>query len=412
MDEHEDNQTRVMIVDLDAFVPRDHLLRLIRAKVDFRFFYDKVRPLYSTRGRPSIDPVMLIKMMLIGYLYGIPSERQLEQEITMNPAYRWLLGLQLDQRVPDHSTVSQNRRRCFAGTAVFEEVFAGIVEQCKAAGLVGGEAVVTDSTHMKANASSSRTLTTTVTNSPRQYLQELDAQVEAQNNEHRERRGGGGKRGPSPGPRERSRVVTVSRTDPGPGLLNRPGKPSGFHYLNHMTLDVTNGIIMDVHVTAGNVNDHEPYVERLRHLQRSGLSFSAAAADKGYDYPAIHKHLHGMGITSYIPPANRRTEAQTLTDQGFQYDPERDAYQCANGCWLRFTHVQTYKRQRIYAARRADCRTCPLRAQCLPPTGLYRRLKRTSNLDATAAAAVNLKRLASMLHTVVPDIWSKMVFSH
>ncbi|TVY07165.1 transposase [Paenibacillus cremeus] len=103
-------QNQLMYISLDDLVPQDHLLRAIRKKLDFTFIYEKVQHLYSPFGRRSIDPVLLMKMLLIGYLFGIPSERKLEQEITVNLAYRWFLGLDLGEAVPDHSTLSQNRR--------------------------------------------------------------------------------------------------------------------------------------------------------------------------------------------------------------------------------------------------------------------------------------------------------------
>src|SRR5690606_1982309 len=104
-------QSRLFVVNWEELIPKDHLLRKINEAVDFRFIYDKVEHLYSPIGRPSIDPVILFKMTLIGYLYGVPSERRLEEEVKLNLAYRWFVGLQLDDPVPDHSTFSQNRRR-------------------------------------------------------------------------------------------------------------------------------------------------------------------------------------------------------------------------------------------------------------------------------------------------------------
>lgn len=125
MEQQGQPQTCLMIVDLDQLVPQDHLLRRIKAKVDFTFIYEKVRPPYASKGRPSVDPVRLVKMMLIGYLYGITSERQLEQEIHLNLAYRWFLNLPLNERVPDHSTLSQNRHRRSPGRRSFRTSSTG-----------------------------------------------------------------------------------------------------------------------------------------------------------------------------------------------------------------------------------------------------------------------------------------------
>jgi transposase len=152
-----EKQNRLMYINLDDYVPQVHLLRAIRKAIDFGFIYDKVRPLYSDVGRASIDPVLPIKMLLLGYLYGIPSERKLEEEVRLNLAYRWFLGLDLEDKVPDHSTFSQNRRRRFKQSGIFQEVFDHIVTVCVSKGLVTGEVIVTDSTHIKANASMERT---------------------------------------------------------------------------------------------------------------------------------------------------------------------------------------------------------------------------------------------------------------
>jgi len=366
-----------MIVDLDQFVPQDHLLRRIKAKVDFTFIYDKVRPLYASKGRPSIDPVRLVKMMLIGHLYGITSERQLEQEIHLNLAYRWFLDLPLNERVPDHLTLSQNRHRRFARTTIFQDIFDGIVEQCVAAGLVGGEAVVTDSTHIKANASNGQAEKVVVTKTPGRYMAELEAEAKRLNEEKRSRKGKG-KTGPAPRPREKQLAVTVSKTDPDSGMMNRPGKPKGFHYLNHMTLDTAHGIIVDAYVTPGNVNDHEPYPERLARVkERFDLPIREAAADKGYDYPLVYKKLQDMGIEAYIPHFERKAgTGERFSVREFDYDPEQDAYHCPWGKQLHFTHVKHHKLHRVYAARTADCNSCPLSSQCLPPSAPFRTLNR------------------------------------
>ena len=110
-----EKQNQLLYIDLDDFIPENHLLRAIHNKVDFSFIYDKVSHLYSKAGLRSLDPVMLIKMLLLGYLYGIPSERKLEEEVKLNLAYRWFLGLDLGNSVPDHTTFSQNRRRRRSG---------------------------------------------------------------------------------------------------------------------------------------------------------------------------------------------------------------------------------------------------------------------------------------------------------
>lgn len=111
------NQMSMGIVDISEMVPENHLLMKISRCIDFEFIYSKAESYYASRGRKSIDPVSLIKMLLIGYLYGIRSERRLEEEVTLNLAYRWFCGFNIMDRIPDHSVFSQNRRRRFGGTS-------------------------------------------------------------------------------------------------------------------------------------------------------------------------------------------------------------------------------------------------------------------------------------------------------
>ena len=148
LNRNENRQMKMCFVTLEELMPLEHFLRDLDRCIDFTFVYDKVETLYSNTGRPSVDPVKIIKMLLIGYLYGIESERKLEQEIRVNIAYRWFLGIDFDEPVPDHSTISQLRRRKFCGTTVFQDIFDEIVRKCIEAGLVTGKLLLTDSTHI------------------------------------------------------------------------------------------------------------------------------------------------------------------------------------------------------------------------------------------------------------------------
>ena len=159
MTERQGYQIKMHCLTIEDLVPDDHLLRKVEGIVKWNFIYETVRELYNgTIGRPSIDPVVLVKYLLVGFLYGIESERRIEQEIEVNMAYRWFLGLDIGERVPDHSTISQNRKRRFNGTGLFRQIFEEIVRQCMEAGLVEGKVILTDSTHVKANGSRRRNI--------------------------------------------------------------------------------------------------------------------------------------------------------------------------------------------------------------------------------------------------------------
>lgn len=173
------------MVTLEELVPSDHLLRHIDATLDFSFIRDKVRHLYcADNGRPALDPVMLFKALFIGYLFGVRSERQLMREIQVNVAYRWFLGLSLTDKVPDASTISQNRRRRFSDNTIHQEIFDTVVEQAIVQGLVGGEVLYTDSTHLKANANKTRFVREQVQRSTAGYLDALDDAVEEDRAKH------------------------------------------------------------------------------------------------------------------------------------------------------------------------------------------------------------------------------------
>ncbi len=150
-------QLKLHMVTIEDLVPEGHFLRKLEATLDLSFVREETAHLYSPKyGRPPIDPVMLVKYLLVGYLYGIPSERQIEQRIQTDVALRWYLGLDLFDRVPDHSTISQLRRRKPSFRKVFRRLFEEVVRQCIEKGLVSGRLAATDSTHVKANASRHR----------------------------------------------------------------------------------------------------------------------------------------------------------------------------------------------------------------------------------------------------------------
>ena len=148
-----DNQMQLLILDLDSMIPENHLLRQIKNSVNFDFIYEKASSFYSHTGRKSIDPVVMIKMLLIGYLYGIKSERRLEEEVSLNLAYRWFCELDLMQKIPDHSTFSQNRRRRFRDNTLFRDIFNEIIMQCINMGIVSGNTVVADGSFLPGNVS-------------------------------------------------------------------------------------------------------------------------------------------------------------------------------------------------------------------------------------------------------------------
>ena len=167
------------IVLLEELVPQDHLLRKIEAAVDFSFIHDLCKGLYSENvGRPAVEPELLFRMLFLGYLYGIKSETKLADAVNENIAFKWFLGLKLTQKGPDHATLSINRVRRFRDNNIAEQIFDEILRQCVAKGLVGGNILYTDSTHVKAKANKHRKQLVTVAETPKAYIEELNTQID------------------------------------------------------------------------------------------------------------------------------------------------------------------------------------------------------------------------------------------
>ena len=379
-------QFELEMVTLEQLVPKDHLLRLIDRHIAFDFIRTECESLYCpNNGRPALDPVMLFKMLFVGYLFGVRSERRLMKEIEVNVAYRWFVGLRLTDAVPDASTFSQNRRRRFAGTDIEQRIFDGIVEQAIAHKLIGGRVLYTDSTHLKASANKRYFELVQVGQTPAAYLAELDAVVDAERaaagqkplrrdkgkSEDDENQAGGPSAPvsgadsvPAPALEAGTREIKRSTVDPDAGFMVRDQKPVGFFYLDHRTVDGVHALILDTHVTPGNVNDATPYLDRLdRTRGRFGLEVGAVGLDAGYFTPWVCKGIRERGlygVLGYRRPSHREGYFQK---REYKYDAPTDTYQCPAGQVIvyRGTNRNGY---REYASDARQCARCPQRAQC------------------------------------------------
>ena len=357
--EHDNKQIGLEFVSIEELVPTDHLLRKIDSVIDFDFIRDKVKDLYcADNGRPAIDPVVLFKMLFLGYLFGIRSERQLIRDIQVNVAYRWFLGFGLTDKIPDASTISQNRRRRFTESTIYQEIFDEIVLQAMRKRLLNGAVLYTDSTHLKASANKHKFKKKQVVRATREYVEALDSAISKDRQAH-------GKKPlkvkESP---EEAREIKESTTDPDSGYMVRDGKPKGFFYLDHRTTCGKHNLITDTHVTPGNVHDSLPYLERLdRQRERFGFETTAVGLDAGYMTAPICKGLEDRDIYGVIG-YRRPTHIQgRLYKRDYVYDPDQNIYLCPNGQKLtyRTTNREGY---REYRSDPAICRNCPLRGQC------------------------------------------------
>lgn len=228
----QDTQMQMIIFDMDSMILDDHLLRQIKNTVNFDFIYEKAAPYYSNIGRTSIDPVILIKMLLIGYLYGIKSERRLEEEVSLNLAYRWFCDMDLMQKVPDHSVFSQNRKRRFKDSSIFREIFNEIVYQCIKSGAVSGTTGVADGSFLPANVSweSHYEAKEKIGCSTIKYLEELEKELSSMPG-YKE-----------PENVEKEKECLKSHPDPECGYIHQTRKKR-LGYLTEMTVDTKCGII-------------------------------------------------------------------------------------------------------------------------------------------------------------------------
>lgn len=363
-------QLKMHCLTIEDLVPQEHFLRKLDVLADFSFIYDEVRDLYCPdNGRPGIDPVVLVKYLLVGYLYGIESERRIEQEIQVNMAYRWFLGLDLDDRVPDHSTISQNRRRRFHGENLFRRLFEHILRQCMEKGVVDGQIILTDSTHVKARASLKANVKVLAERETTDYMDRLD-RYEAVERERLEASGAIQPKHAGRAKKDRAKAEkTMSATDPDAGMLRRPGKPEGMHYLSHQSVDAAHGIVVDVAVTPGNVNDSEPYLRRIEYMRgQLGLDIRTAGADGAYGTSMIYQAMEDMGIHLHTPgTTGRATYKVEFRREDFQYDVKKDYFICPAGKELKLRSLERERFNvfRVYRADRKDCRACPMVSRCV-----------------------------------------------
>ena len=373
-------QNEYEIVLLEELVPQDHLLRKIDAAVDFSFVHDLCKDLYSPdNGRPAVDPELLFKMLLLGYLYGIPSEVKLAQAVNENIAFKWFLGLKLTEKGPDHATISINRVRRFRDNNIAEQIFNEILRQCIAKGLVGGKILYTDSTHIKAKANKHKKTLVTVEVTPKEYMDELNAQVDL------DRKVLGKKpfeRDDDPPQEKETTTRMQSTTDPESGQQSRDGKPDGFYYSEHRTVDSKNNVIVNVHVEPANINDVTPLPEILDEIEhRLGTLPVYMGLDAGYHNAAVAHLLESRGIQGVIGYRRHTHAGEHFGKWRFRYDSYFDAYICPAKEPL-YWKTTTREGYRQYYSDPKKCAACPMREQCFSNKAKRRMVERHVWQDA------------------------------
>jgi len=385
---------------LSRRIPGDHILRRLNEVVDFSFVRRLTAQFYSHTGQPSVDPVVLFKMMLLGYLYGITSERRLAEECSLNLAFMWYLGYDLDEATPDHSVISKARARY--GQETFEEFFEKVLALCVEAGLVKGEQLFADSTLIQANASLKSVVLRADAfqppRSPRAHVKRVFTENPVIADEHEglsnhpgmqeaaaDRNGTQGFALPvakekdtdhqilrSPAARRRGRPSKpesgfnrecVSITDPDASIVSRPNLPLAPRYKQHFTVD-GGRVITAVKVTPAAVEDYIPVSELL---DRQPVIPHQFCADSHYGIPEVYRDLKDRGIIPVIPRRSahvRKPRPGHVSIDAFKYDAQNDVYVCPQGKQLRRLVFEERHRRYHYRPRQRDCRDCPIRDGC------------------------------------------------
>ncbi len=368
--------------NLDDHVPSDHLLRGMDQFLDLGDLHQHLAPFYSHTGRPSIDPQLLIRMLIVGYCFGIRSERQLCEEVHLNLAYRWFCRLGLEDQVPDHSTFSKNRHGRFRDSDTLRFVFEQVLERCVREGLVGGQGFAIDASLVKADAKRQRgvpgaeadwTDRQSISRPVREYLAALD-QAEV----------------------EKSTPKNISLTDPA-AQWSAAGGPAFYAYSANYLIDVAAGIVVDVEATPAHKIDEihatKTMIERVE--DRFDLRPDRLIGDTNYGTAAILGWMvDEKQIEPHVPvwDMTQRND-ETLSSSDFQWDEQADEYRCPQGRplrsqWRAFKKLRTHVTKAdtiIYRSSQSDCATCPMKTRCCPNTPI-RKIARSVHESARDVA--------------------------
>jgi len=364
---------------LDEVVPDDHLVREIAAVLDLSWVHRELAAYYPKMGRPSIDPELMIRMLIVGYAFAVRSERMLCREVKVNMAYRWFCGLSIEDSIPDHSAFSRARHERFREGDIFRRVFERVVEACIAAGLVGGEGFAVDASLIVADANKQRSIPgsewpkacdpKTANRAVKEYLATLDDAAFGTASE-----------------------VTpkfVSPSDPAAQWTGAMRGPAFFAYADNYLVDVKFGVIVDVEasraIRQAEVGAAKTMIGRTE--ERFGLKPERLAADTAYGSAAtLNWIVNEKKIAPHIPVIDKsKREDGSLSRGDFTFDKERNVYVCPQGKLLHTTGRIHDGETLLYRARTSDCGPCPLKARCCPKAP-ERKIPRSIHEDARDAA--------------------------
>ena len=346
--------------NLEDRVPANHLLRRIDAVLDLSWVRNDLAPLYSHTGCPSIDPELMIRMLLVGYCYSIRSERRLCQEVDLNLAYRWFCRLGIEDNVPNHSTFSVNRHGRFRDGDVFRRIFDRIVRQCMDAGLVKGEGFAVDASVIEADASRfQRVEGSEIDWSEEQQasraVQEYVMALESENTPT------------NPGRKPKA----LSPSDPSAAWTSRGRNKVMFGYSLNYLIDMENAVIVDVEATPTRISKEVEATETMieRTEQRFGLKPDHLAGDVAYGTGKMLGWLVERGIEPHVPVWDKgKRDDGSLSRKDFTFNPVTDVYVCPKGATLKTTGTVHEGKTFLYRSSKRDCDPCPLKSKCCPRT--------------------------------------------
>lgn len=380
--------------NLEDHVPSNHLLRAIDRVFDLGDLRQHLAPYYSHTGRPSVDPELMVRMLIVGYCFGIRSERRLCEEVHLNLAYRWFCRLGLDDAVPDHSTFSKNRHGRFRQSGTLRQVFESVLRRCMVEGLVAGEGFAIDASVIKADANRSRGVARTdaiewgkgaeSSRAVREYLDALDASNPMDEES-------------STKPEAVSQPIKISPTDPASRLTAATGSPAFYAYSTNYLIDLQAGIIVDVEATPAHrtyeVNSTKTMVNRVE--RRFNLKPRRLVGDTAYGTaPMLAWMVEEKNIEPHVPVWDKTERKNgTLSSTDFQWIEEAGEYRCPLGKALR-REWRSYRKPRthitkadtvIYRSTQSDCAGCAMKDRCCPNTPV-RKIARSVHEDARNVA--------------------------
>ncbi len=355
---------QISFFSMDDLVPQDHILRLIDGAMDFSFIYDLVEDKYCPdNGRPSLDPVMLIKIQLIQYLFGIRSMRQTIKDIEVNVAYRWFLGLSMLDPVPHFTTFGKNYTRRFKDTDLYEQIFERVLKECMSAGFVDNRTLFIDATHIKAAANNKKYINREAKRAAKFYERSLQEEIEKDRKEHDKKPlkdkdddndPPGGTGGDS------DKTIKESTTDPESGWFHKGEHKQVFAYTAETACD-KNGWIVGFSVHRGNEHDSTTFPEIYEKIKHEGLE--TVVLDAGYKIPAIAKKLLDDGVRPLFPYKRPMTKKGFFPKYEYVYDEMYDCYICPADKVLKYstTNREGY---REYKSDPCSCQHCPYLSKC------------------------------------------------